>query len=454
MVSMLDNFTDAQLQSSQVSSTVLDSPTMYPNWSYDQSSHLYSSPNQYANMHVQTPQYGGPQYPTNQAWMDHPQAKRQNMFYNSWEGWNSGYKEIKEDPDSTTMNSMNSDHDQTMMGPTVPVQDVKPNPVKVQGGMDSFLNLNENELMDPNLNRQEYQDMKSPAKISTTVENSPKVPSESPSTPSPATVTSQSNESWSNHSSYSQETQESPFRIPKGRPPSRTQTSTVSPDTIQHNTSTFLKPYPPNAPKTDYPPAPPPTWNGPHGVHGAQQEDVKPNYDYHPATPYTGTYPTPQSGYSNYHPGFGPAPYTPAPHHPYNPYENNHLNYPNLDYANIKREEYFRNTAAAAAACYNPYGGYHHPQNYPPPPNWNHHPTPNWCPNPAPPPAPPTAAPPSGGPPNPWFTYPPFGIPPYVPEQPKSEPIGEVTDFTDNEECFKDSQMGGVAIALGKFFNF
>ena len=31
----------------------------------------------------------------------------------------------------------------------------------------------------------------------------------------------------------------------------------------------------------------------------------------------------------------------------------------------------------------------------------------------------------------------------------KAEPLGEVTDFSDNEECFKDPQMGGVSIALG-----
>ena len=30
-----------------------------------------------------------------------------------------------------------------------------------------------------------------------------------------------------------------------------------------------------------------------------------------------------------------------------------------------------------------------------------------------------------------------------------TETIGEVTDYIENEECFKDSQMGGVAIALG-----
>jgi len=33
-------------------------------------------------------------------------------------------------------------------------------------------------------------------------------------------------------------------------------------------------------------------------------------------------------------------------------------------------------------------------------------------------------------------------------EQTKAEPIGEVTDYHDNEECFQDSQMGGVGIAL------
>uniref|UniRef100_A0A8D8PW25 Methylcytosine dioxygenase TET n=1 Tax=Cacopsylla melanoneura TaxID=428564 RepID=A0A8D8PW25_9HEMI len=46
-----------------------------------------------------------------------------------------------------------------------------------------------------------------------------------------------------------------------------------------------------------------------------------------------------------------------------------------------------------------------------------------------------------------------YGPTPYFPsmpaEPPKAEPIGEVTDFIENEECFKDSQMGGVAIALG-----
>lgn len=46
-----------------------------------------------------------------------------------------------------------------------------------------------------------------------------------------------------------------------------------------------------------------------------------------------------------------------------------------------------------------------------------------------------------------------YGPPPYFPvlpePPPKAEPLGEVADYSENEECFKDPQMGGVAIALG-----
>jgi hypothetical protein len=46
-----------------------------------------------------------------------------------------------------------------------------------------------------------------------------------------------------------------------------------------------------------------------------------------------------------------------------------------------------------------------------------------------------------------------YGAPSYFPvlpePPPKAEPLGEVADYSDNEECFKDPQMGGVAIALG-----
>ncbi|XP_066907386.1 methylcytosine dioxygenase TET isoform X3 [Halyomorpha halys] len=46
-----------------------------------------------------------------------------------------------------------------------------------------------------------------------------------------------------------------------------------------------------------------------------------------------------------------------------------------------------------------------------------------------------------------WDSY---GPTPYLPmiKEAKPEPIGQVADYIDNEECFKDSQMGGVAIAL------
>ncbi|GLV39217.1 Ten-Eleven Translocation (TET) family protein [Carabus blaptoides fortunei] len=96
MVSMLDNFTDAQLQSSQVSSTVLDSPTMYPSWNYETG--LINNQNQLVN------QYGSQNqlYQSNQNWLD-PQ-KRQNLYLNSWGDYPGNfYKDgIKEDPDSTT----------------------------------------------------------------------------------------------------------------------------------------------------------------------------------------------------------------------------------------------------------------------------------------------------------------------------------------------------------------
>ncbi|MCP6484476.1 hypothetical protein NL492_27090, partial [Klebsiella pneumoniae] len=33
--------------------------------------------------------------------------------------------------------------------------------------------------------------------------------------------------------------------------------------------------------------------------------------------------------------------------------------------------------------------------------------------------------------------------------EPNDRSIGKVTDYIENEECFMDPQMGGVAIALG-----
>lgn len=49
-----------------------------------------------------------------------------------------------------------------------------------------------------------------------------------------------------------------------------------------------------------------------------------------------------------------------------------------------------------------------------------------------------------------WGIYGPQPFYPVLSEpMPKVEPLGEVTDYSNNEECFKDPQMGSVAIALG-----
>lgn len=49
-----------------------------------------------------------------------------------------------------------------------------------------------------------------------------------------------------------------------------------------------------------------------------------------------------------------------------------------------------------------------------------------------------------------WGLYGPQPFYPVLSEPlPKVEPLGEVTDYSNNEECFKDPQMGSVAIALG-----
>lgn len=37
---------------------------------------------------------------------------------------------------------------------------------------------------------------------------------------------------------------------------------------------------------------------------------------------------------------------------------------------------------------------------------------------------------------------------PVFPQVPTAKPLGEITNYTDNLECFKDSQIGGVALAL------
>lgn len=467
---MLDNFTDAQLQSSQVSSTVLDSPTMYPSWNYETG--LMNNQNQLVN------QYGSQNqlYQSNQNWLD-PQ-KRQNLYLNSWGDYPGNfYKDgIKEDPDSTTAipnsnledKNANQADSSTVVPPGYdeknrdiynrtyanntgrftpnsgitssngkPTQPVYGNsstsaqgnpwgdPGNTQGhgirGREHFA------LAGIHGNQNCVQQQNPPIPIS------PDSKRASPGIRTP--IETKQNWPSSDRSNWEQMNvptaqSESPFRIPKGRPPSRSQTSTsMSPDT-NTQTSTFLKPYPPDNKNRQTPenidtkpiidnraPNMGSSYNKP--VDNLQPplnnwpEDLKGNIsDFHPAmnTNYLNqSYPNPNYGNIS-------APFN--SYNPYNPYEASSLNY-DYNYAEkLKREEYLRNST-----CYNSYGY----QNYP---NWCQN-TQNWVQNT----------------PN-WCLYPPFGLP-LVPEQPKSEPIGEVTDFIDNTECFKDSQMGGVAIALG-----
>lgn len=467
MVSMLDNFTDAQLQSSQVSSTVLDSPTMYPSWNYENQL-------QYGNQNQM--------YQSNQNWLD--TQKRQNLYLNGWADYPGNYYKdhIKEDPDSTTA-IPNTNHDDKSAN-SVDSSSVTPSPNQNRGydekqQVDQYNRTYPNNTgrytpnsgitssngkapqntynphnspgnpvnavnpwTDPNathhqnqLRRDQYHPVGNQSPYPPQHRSVPISPELKSTSPIRGPVDQKTN--WPNTERNNWEQQmnmppsqqdTSPFRIPKGRPPSRSQTSTAgSPDTNAQG-CTFLKPYPrdgkskaENDPKPDNrPPSqqspqqqppktdhlqPAPVNNWPEDLKGNIGEFHHPNYLNHQS------YPNPN--YGNISTPFNS-------YNPYSPYEATPLNY-DYNYAEkIKREEYLRNTS-----CYNNYGY----QNYP---NWCQN-SQNWVQNP----------------PN-WCIYPPppFGIP-LVPEQPKSEPIGEVTDFIDNLECFKDSQMGGVAIALG-----
>lgn len=269
----------------------------------------------------------------------------------------------------------------------------------------------------------------------------------------PTTPTSAKSWEQNSPSNLNSQNENSLFRVPKARPPSRSQHNVPnSPENT--DASTFLKPFPPSE------------------KHNMNNYDNRNSYDNRianqnppnanqqnftiahddanqtvsalcPVKPNIGDYPSnnfpslnqnayaPQGhhmqGYGNYPQMTNAYSFPPNPYGHFNPYENSYNEY-NLAYYNaekLKREEFLRNSH-----CYNSYGY----QNYPNfAPNFYHqNASPNWC----------------QSSPN-WCIYPPpFSIP-YPPEPPKSEPIGEVTDFVDNLECFKDAQMGGVAIALG-----
>lgn len=445
MASMLDNFTDAQLQSSQVSSTVLDSPTMYPSWNYE--SNILNNQNQYPiNQYPNQNQL----YQPNHNWME--AQKRPGMYINSWPDNGSIYKDgTKEDPDSTTA-IPNSNHidDKRQIDSPLPMNDKirdtntylnsiekfnanlmtnNPQQMKIQQNTyDPTSIINQKHANQPwcglnkfgdNLNTANSQQ---PLQYGQQMPPEPKIHSSNMLYPQENKISwppNQERTNWEQIKAPSQmQNEASPFRVPKGRPPSRTQHTAMSPDTNTH--STFLKPYPPEQKPLQNADIKPNNANfinnhlkqmeNLHASLNNWTDEVKP--EFHPVNPgyLNQSYPNPV-GYSNM-----PTPFN--SYNPYNPYETTQLNYDYYNAEKLKREEYLRNTA-----CYNNYSY----QNYP---NWCQN-NQNWCQNP----------------PN-WCIYPPFGLP-YVPEQPKSEPIGVVTDYVDNSECFKDSQMGGVAIALG-----
>ncbi|XP_063975356.1 methylcytosine dioxygenase TET isoform X3 [Diachasmimorpha longicaudata] len=216
----------------------------------------------------------------------------------------------------------------------------------------------------------------------------------------------------------------SPFRVPKGRPPSRTAPNQSPSDNNYQNPTnkTFLKPQQPKQDvlysdtcRTGY-------QNQQDKLrdyhdtrqnenHNSGWDDVKQVQDFH-AMPGIG-HAFPQYGYHPSYPVFD-KPYA----NTWEGYNYQGYNYQNPEYQQLyqqpKREHYPGPQYPYQGV---PYQGLNS--------GW-----PRWeAPR--------------------WDIY---GHPPYFPvlpePPPKAEPLGEVADFSDNEECFKDPQMGGVAIAL------
>lgn len=185
-----------------------------------------------------------------------------------------------------------------------------------------------------------------------------------------------------------------------------------------------------------------------HGFVKPKPPEYHAAYGYHHTTP--PTYPM----YPSY-----PTPAYNQPHH-----------YNNLDYYNNDKLRYnFYNPHHHHHhhQSYNPYDYYHHPQTptqaipqqqTPPVSNWNLYPTPP--PSSLPPPPQQTSIVPqplstpinNGAQPIVTALPPPLTPQPNIENieepSPKSEPIGEITEINDNTECFQDSQMGGIGIAL------
>lgn len=483
MATMIDNFTDAQLQSNQISSTVLDSPYN----PYDQSYNLHHQNSLYNPNHVspimdgnacqnpnpnpnlnQLPSFAAglqkreQQYPENPVQINNP-PQNQNQWpdFANTELFNNV---VKEDPDSTTAHL------------NVPPNNYSPDsnrsdpnsdqiPLKIATEPDK-----QNSIV-ADINKLPEFDMPSSPRLTEISQKSQSTPA-SPASSQIPELKSPNNEGliqpdvrksvWKSSDSknwdpskpkdqaVTPENENYLFRVPKARPPSRSQH--INPPETMEN-STFLKPYPPserphlsqgyehrspydnrlqnnNAPPTS---APQTNFTISHedpNQNMAVANKPVPEFtgnNFHPVNQNTYSNQTSIQGYGNYPQMTNAYPFSTNPYGHFNPYENSYNDYNSLAYYNAekyKREELLRNSH-----CYNSYGYQYNP-NFAP--NFYQNPSPNWC----------------QSSPN-WCLYPPpFSIP-YPPEPPKAEPIGEVTEFTDNLDCFKDNQMGGVAIALG-----
>lgn len=464
MATMIDNFTDAQLQSNQISSTVLDSPYN----PYDQSYSLHNQNAMY-NPHNVAPVLDNncqnqnpnqlPSFTPNLQKRDqcNPQNINQvNAAPQQWPEFDNSEmfsNVVKEDPDSTTAN-LNAAHN------------FSPDSNRSESNSENISRSNTeseklNALGDLTPKLPEFDMPSSPrlSEISQKTQRTPEspVPSQELKSPNHDSVNSDvrrsvwrspDTKSWDPMKPRDQvtENENALFRVPKARPPSRSQY--VNPSDGMEN-STFLKPYPPSerfyhnqgyenrSLQENRMNALPPTSQQQmnYTINHEDSQNITTNK---PAPEFTGNnfQPINQTTYSNQVPvqGYGNYPtmtnaysFTPNPYGHFNPYENSYNDYNSIAYYNAekyKREELIRNSH-----CYNSYGYQYNP-NFAA--NFYQNPNPNWC----------------QSSPN-WCLYPPpFSIP-YPPEPPKAEPIGEVTGINDNLECFKDSQMGGVAIALG-----
>lgn len=484
MATMIDNFTDAQLQSNQISSTVLDSPyNPYNDQNYNlhhqnalyhpnQVSPLVAEGNACQNPN-QLPSFtAGLQKRDPTAFLNAPNAIPQNNNpQNQWpdfvttEMFNNV---VKEDPDSTTAHlnlppnnySPNSNTSEPtteqLAQKTVTEPDKQSN---ILAAADLSKTLTDFDM--PNSPRL--------TEISQKSQSAPESPAASPVVPELKSPSNNNTDNTERKSVWKSpdpknwdpltgkpkdanltENENSLFRVPKARPPSRSN-HTNNPESVEN--STFLKPYPPSERpylsqgyehRSPYDNRTPTPNNG--NTQPASQANFTINHDefsqsmaiankpefagnsFHAVSQNSyGNQTASLQGYGNY-PQMGNAyTFSANPYGHFNPYENSYNDYNSLAYYNAekyKREELLRNSH-----CYNSYGYQYNP-NFAP--NFYQNPSPNWC----------------QSSPN-WCLYPPpFSIP-YPPEPPKAEPIGEVTEFTDNLDCFKDSQMGGVAIALG-----